>query len=177
MSATMLCMCTLRMCYFESDAEISGVSHKREITWHEQRWHKAFKTYSEKKTNRKATAGLTWKEKTSVSGRKKRQKCNCLHMSETSASRNGGPSARLFERRVRTKTLNWIKACPSQRQETAQGTCQTAPRRGKKNNISNAALLRLLVVILFSPRRENSVWQQPRTGSVLLGQKYETNLY
>lgn len=29
----------------------------------------------------------------------------------------------------------------------------------------------------FSPRRKNRDWQQPETGSILLGHKYETNLY
>lgn len=51
MSEMMLSMCTLRISYFESGAEISRVSHREEITWCEKRWHKAFKTYSEKQTN------------------------------------------------------------------------------------------------------------------------------
>lgn len=37
MSEMMLSMCTLRISYFESGAEISRVSHREEITWCEKR--------------------------------------------------------------------------------------------------------------------------------------------
>lgn len=132
MCAATLCMCTLRMSYFESDAEISGVSHNREITWYEQSWHKAFKSYSEKRISWRATAGLTWKEKASVSERKKRQRCNCLHMSETSASRNGGAFCQVIGKKGQDKDTSLNQSLPLWETGNSTGQLPDCTAQGKK---------------------------------------------